>query len=357
MNFIQEFLKSINIGEFQQIPLYVVGFAIVFAVLFGLYLIAIKVIKKLHRKSEGDFFFNVIQKLKFPSLLLIFLVSMIAPMAALNPESELIGMIDKLLVLLAIAAGAWALIRGVGLFKNYVLSRYDPESDNNLKARKVYTQIKLIERVSIAVIIVVAIGLGLTTFDGIRKIGAGLLASAGIAGVILGLAAQKILGAILAGLQIAITQPIRLDDVVIVEGEWGKIEEINLTYVVVRIWDERRLVVPTTYFMEQPFQNWTRESSDLLGTIYVYTDYKYPVEELRAELEKICEQSEDWDRKVCVTQVTGATESSMEIRALVGASDSSKLWSLRVFVREKLIEFVKNSRPEFLPRTRVELEK
>ncbi len=172
-----------------------------------------------------------------------------------------------------------------------------------------------------------------------------------------GLAAQKTIGTIIAGLQIAFTQPIRLDDVVIVEGEWGRIEEITLTYVVVRIWDLRRLIVPITYFIETPFQNWTRTSADILGTVFLYVDHTVPIDAVRAELQKILEASEAWDRKVCVLQVTNTSERAVELRALMSAADASLAWNLRCEVREKLVEFIRRDYPHALPRLRAELEK
>ena len=193
-------------------------------------------------------------------------------------------------------------------------------------------------------------------FESVRSVGVSIFASAGIAGLIIGLAAQKALGSILAGLQIAITQPIRLDDVVIVENEWGWIEEINLTYVVVRIWDKRRLVVPSTYFLDRPFQNWTRTSADILGTVFIYTDYTIPFEPLRKELTRLLESSPHWDGKVNVLQVTDAKETTLEIRALMSAATSPLAWDLRVYIREKLIEFIQKEYPQCLPRTRVVLQ-
>jgi small-conductance mechanosensitive channel len=193
------------------------------------------------------------------------------------------------------------------------------------------------------------------TFEKVRQLGAGILASAGIAGIIVGLAAQKSLGTLLAGIQIAIAQPIRLDDVVIVEGEWGRIEEITLTFVVVRIWDQRRLVLPITYFLDKPFQNWTRVSAELLGTIFLYVDYTVPVEALRQELQRIVESDERWDRRVVGLVVTNVSERTVELRALISAADSGRAWDLRCHVREKLVEFVRDNYPQALPRLRAEL--
>jgi small-conductance mechanosensitive channel len=190
----------------------------------------------------------------------------------------------------------------------------------------------------------------------VRQFGASILASAGIAGIVVGFAAQRSIATLLAGFQIALTQPIRIDDVVIVEKEWGRIEDITLTYVVVRVWDLRRLVVPITYFIEQPFQNWTRSSADILGTVFLYVDYSVPLEPLRAEFTRILEHSRFWDGKVNVLQVTNAKEQTLEIRALASAADASLAWDLRCEIREKLITFVQQTFPDSLPRLRASLD-
>ena len=189
-----------------------------------------------------------------------------------------------------------------------------------------------------------------------RHVGTSILASAGIASVIIGFAAQRSLGTLVAGLQIAITQPIRIDDVVIVENEWGRIEEITLTYVVVRIWDLRRLVVPISYFLEKPFQNWTRVSAHLLGTVMLHVDYTVPLNVMREELDRILEQSKLWDHKVKVLQVTDTTDRTLELRALVSAGNASAAWDLRCEVREAMVDFLQRNYPECLPRTRAAVE-
>lgn len=251
---------------------------------------------------------------------------------------------------------AWLLIRIVYFLEGCILSRFDVNVKNNLQARKVHTQLKVFKRIVIIVVFVLAFGTMLMTFERIRQLGTMIIASAGIAGIVIGLAAQKTITTFIAGLQIAILQPIRVDDVVIVEGEWGRIEEITLTYVVVRIWDLRRLIVPITYFIEKPFQNWTRISADILGTVFLYTDYTVPVDALREELQRILEASDYWDRKVCVLQVTNTTERSMELRALMSSGDASTAWNLRCEVREKLVDFVRREYPDALPKVRAELE-
>lgn len=258
---------------------------------------------------------------------------------------------------LFIACSSWILIELVHLFKARLLKRYDISQEDNLKSRKLHTQINLLEKVIVFLIILTAVGLILISIESIREIGIGIFASAGVVGIIIGLSAQKIVGALLAGIQIAITQPFRVDDAVVVENEWGWIEEINLTYIVVRIWDKRRLVLPTTYFLDKPFQNWTRTSADILGTVFIYTDYMISFEALRKELTRLLHSCELWDKKVNVLQVTDSKESTLEIRILVSAKNSPTAWDLRVYIREKMIEFIQKNYPESLPKTRIILER
>lgn len=252
---------------------------------------------------------------------------------------------------------SWLLIVLMRTLKKSYLKRFDISREDNLESRKVYTQVNILEKVLTFIIILFSIGIVLLSFESIRKIGIGLFASAGVAGIIIGLSAQKVVGSLLAGIQIAITQPFRIDDAVLVENEWGWIEEINLTYVVVRIWDKRRLVLPSTYFLEKPFQNWTRTSADLTGSVFIYTDYTISFQALRDELSRLLNESDLWDKKVNVLQVTDSKESTLEIRILVSAKNSPTAWDLRVYIREKMIEFIQKNYPESLPRTRVLLEK
>lgn len=252
---------------------------------------------------------------------------------------------------------SWLLINVTYILNEMVALRFQVDVKDNLRARKIHTQLKVLRRITVIVIIIIASASMLMTFPKVRQLGAAIFASAGIIGIVVGLAAQKTIGTFIAGLQIAFTQPIRLDDVVIVEGEWGRIEEITLTYVVVRIWDLRRLIVPITYFIEKPFQNWTRISADILGTVFLYVDHTVPIDAVRAELQRILEGSESWDRKVCVLQVTNTSERTVELRALMSASDASLAWNLRCEVREKLVDFIRREYPHALPRLRAELEK
>lgn len=258
--------------------------------------------------------------------------------------------------ILIICGFTWCLLVLIKIGKIILLKQYDISKEDNLKARKVYTQINVLEKVANFIIIVLGIGLILISFESIRQIGVGLFASAGVAGIIIGFSAQKAIGTLIAGVQIAITQPFRLEDAVVVEGEWGWIEEINLNYVVVRIWDQRRLVLPSTYFLEKPFQNWTRSSSDIIGSVFIHTDYTISFDALRSELDRILELTDLWDKKVKVLQVTDAKEFTVETRILVSAKNSPTAWDLRVYVREKMVEFIQKNHPESLPKTRISLD-
>ena len=264
---------------------------------------------------------------------------------------------EHILAVILIALVAWLLIRSTFVLEDYVLHRFDVDVKDNLRARKIHTQFRVLKRIVIAVVGLLAFGTILMTFDRVRQLGTTILASAGVVGIVVGMAAQRTIATFIAGLQIAVTQPIRVDDVVIVENEWGRIEEITLTYVVVRIWDLRRLIVPITYFIERPFQNWTRTSADILGTVFVYADYTLPIDVLRDQLQNILKQSEHWDGKVCVLQVTNASDRTMELRALMSAADASAAWTLRCEVREKLIDFIRKEYPRSLPKVRAELNR
>ena len=266
------------------------------------------------------------------------------------------SMFGTALTLVLIAVTAFLLYQCVHAAERLVLQRYRIDATDNLEARAVYTQVTVLKKIAVAVIAIFTLASMLMVFESVRQFGASILASAGIAGIIIGFAAQRSIATLLAGLQIAMTQPIRLDDVVIVEGEWGRIEEITLTYVAVRVWDQRRLIVPITYFIEQPFQNWTRRSADILGTVFLHVDYRAPLDAIRHELDRILRESPYWDGKVKVLQVTEAREHTMEIRALASAADASLAWDLRCEVREKLIAFLQRHHPDSLPRVRAELQ-
>lgn len=294
------------------------------------------------------------RNLRRPARFLGVVVGLNIAIAFIEVSERVAGNLSILFESLIYVFGGWALIELTDVVSDLVRDRYRLTKENNLTERKIITQFQYIKRVVSVVVFIVAVAFILLQFDKVRELGTGLLTSAGVAGIIIGLAAQKSIANLLAGFQLAFTQPIRIDDVVIVENEWGRVEEITLTYVVVRIWDERRLVVPLNYFNEKPFQNWTRSSSQLLAYVFLYTDYRVPVDALRQKFTELLEGNPLWDQRVNVVQVTNADRHTMEIRALASARNASEAWDLRCQVREGLITFIQKEYPESLPRTRVE---
>lgn len=290
-----------------------------------------------------------------PAKLILPLAFMLFASPGLPLRDDYLQASQHLIVILLIGSVTWLIVSLMGVVEELLDARYSIDVADNLASRRIKTQVHVLRRTAATVVTIIGFAVVLMTFPTIWNIGAGLFASAGAAGLIVGLAAKPTFSSLLAGIQIALTEPIRLDDVVIVEGEWGRIEEITATYVVVRIWDQRRLVLPLSYFIEHPFQNWTRNSSEILGTVFLHVDYTLPVEELRNELKNILESTPLWDGRVWRLHVTDAKERTVELRALVSARDSSDAWDLRCLVREKLIEFIQARYPESLPRTRAEL--
>jgi small-conductance mechanosensitive channel len=264
--------------------------------------------------------------------------------------------IDRTVDIALTISFASLLIRAIRVFEDYVYHTYDLNKIDNLKERKIRTQIQFIRKLLVLVIIFVTIAIILLSFSGLRKIGTGLLTGVGIGSIFIGLAAQTSLGNLLAGFQIAFTQPIRIDDVLVVEGEWGRVEDITLTYVVLRIWDQRRLILPINYFIQKPFQNWTRISADILGTVFLYMDYSLPLEPIRAEFMRLLTTSPLWDGKVNVVQVTDAKEKTMEVRFLMSSKNSSEAFDLRCYIREHLITFIQKNYPDSLPKFRTDAQ-
>jgi small-conductance mechanosensitive channel len=259
------------------------------------------------------------------------------------------------LVIALVVAGAWLAERVVRVAEDALMRRLDVDVPDNLRARRARTQVRVVGRVVTLGIIVLALAIVLLTFPQGRTIGASLLASAGIAGILAGVAARSTVGNFIAGLQIAFAEPIRLDDAVVVEGEWGNVEEITLTYVVVRIWDRRRLVLPSSYFVEHPIENWTRYSADIVGTVFLHVDYATPVDEVRAEFERVVAASKLWNGQTSILQVVDTTERTMVLRAVVSADSAPNAWDLRCEVREQLLAWLQREHPEALPRLRAEL--
>jgi small-conductance mechanosensitive channel len=259
--------------------------------------------------------------------------------------------IEQIFTLFTIGAVAWALIAATTITTAIIGSNCKLGVDDGAHAREMETRVSILSRVTVTLIVILATAAALMTFPSVRAIGTTLLASAGLAGIAAGLAARPILENLIAGVQVAFTQPIRLGDAVIVENEFGHIEQITTTYVVVRCWDRRRLIVPLTYFIDKTFQNWTRQGSELIGSVLIYTGYNLPVDELRTELAAYVKLNPRWDGEVVALQVVESTENNMQLRILVSAKNAAELWDLRCEVREHLIHFLQTTYPQSLPGT------
>jgi len=307
------------------------------------------------RKTVAPAHPSILRRFRKPALCLFLIAATMLAIPAFGISEYLNGVVEHVLHICFILCMAWLLIAAVYAVEDILMRRYDITAADNLRARRARTQMTVMRRLAIAFIGLLAIGLILYTFNNTRlwQYGAGLLASAGLASLALAAAAKSTVSNLLAGIQIAFTEPIRLEDVVIVEGQWGWIEEITAAYVVVRIWNLQRLIVPLSYFIDHPFQNWTRTSANLLGNFYIYADYTCPVEPLREELTRVLQATPMWDGKVNVLQVTDLFQQTMQIRALMSAADSSTLWNLRCLVREKMIDFLQKNYPHCLPKQRV----
>jgi small-conductance mechanosensitive channel len=311
--------------------------------------------KRIANRKEGKFYQLLVTRQERPTRLLLPLLALMGVIPWLPVSQIIVSRLNHVVGLLLIASIAWLLVTMLDVLQDYIEHRQTLAVGDSLTARRIRTQVQVLRHIAAVVIVVITIAIMVMTFPSARHVGESLFASAGLAAVVAGLAARSMLSNLLAGVQIALSQPIRLEDVVIVEGEWGWIEEITMTYVVVRVWDLRRLILPISYFIEKPFQNWTRNTADLLGTVFIYADYTLPVDEVRQELQRILQSSGMWDGKVWGLQVTNATDRTLELRALMSAASGSAAWDLRCYVREKLIAFLQQNYPESLPRTRGEI--
>ncbi|WP_082512439.1 mechanosensitive ion channel domain-containing protein [Afipia sp. Root123D2] len=273
----------------------------------------------------------------------------IAPISD-NAAATLSGILNVAFIALL----GWVALTAVQISSQIYLRQFRLDTEDNLLARKHVTQVRILKRAIDVLIVIMTFGAALMSFEAVRQYGVSLFASAGVAGLAIGLAARPLLSNLIAGIQIAVTQPIRLDDVVIVEGEYGTVEEITTTYVVIKLWDWRRMVVPLSHFIEKPFQNWTRETSALIGSVFLYVDYSVPTEKLREKLMEIVRASPLWDGRVVALQVSDTKDRTVELRALVSAGSAPATWDLRCEVREKLIAYLQQDYPEALPRTRHE---
>ena len=257
--------------------------------------------------------------------------------------------------LLLLAGFTWLAQRAVSGVAQGIVAQHPVDVEDNLNARRVHTQTRLLARTVSFMVVMAGLSLMLMTFPGARQLGTSLLASAGVIGIVAGIAARPVFSNLIAGLQLALAQPLRIDDVLIVKGEWGRVEEITGTYVVLKLWDQRRLIVPLQWFIENPFENWTRSNAQIIGTVFVWVDYRMPLEPLREAARRACEAAAEWDQRLCLLQVTEAGERSMQLRLLVTSANSSLNWDLRCKVREALIDFMQRDYPQYLPLMRAEL--
>jgi small-conductance mechanosensitive channel len=288
-----------------------------------------------------------------PFRALVLLVSLWIAFALAFPDRDWIDTIDQIFTMAVIAAGAWLAIALVRFATDLAIGRYRIDVPDNRVARRIRTQTLILRRLAIAVIVVIAIGAALLTFPAVRTVGASLLASAGIASIVAGLAAQSVLANMFAGVQLVFSDALRVDDVVVVEGEWGRVGEITLSYVVLDLWDDRRLVLPCTYFTTKPFQNWTRQGSELLGAVELDLDWRVSPSRMREQLVEVLADTALWDGRASVLQVTEATGGLVRVRILVTASDAPTLFDLRCYVREAMVSWVQRTMPAALPVQRV----
>jgi len=295
----------------------------------------------------------IVDALKFPFLVLLLWIMISIFTQTMFFDKTYRPAIDHVLMILFIMTVGWILIKGTRILFFYLESKLQLKKPGNFKARGSLTKLTIFERMITILILIITVAVCLMTFDKIRNVGIGLLSSAGIAGIVIGFAAQKSLGSIMAGIQIAITQPIKLDDWVVVVGQGGNIEEINLTYVVVKLWDERRLILPISYFLDNPIENWTRNTSNITGSVYLYLDFKMPLAPLREKLQEILKGNPKWDGRTSAFDVTNMTDNHLEIRLLVSSENSGDNWNLQVELREKMVEYIQQNYPQYFVRTRI----
>ncbi len=348
---------ALGLETWQWIGLFVIAI-IAWAIGRALAYLLLRVASRVTRRTTATWDDSVLDALRPPSRFFFSLVTFGNLLAPLALPSEATLIVTQTVDTILIGAIGWTAIRLTTVLAAYLELRVRAESsasiEDRLRARGIETFVRVLRRVISVALGIVTIALMLTRFETARNVGVSMLASAGLASVVLGFAAQRTFGSLIAGIQLSATQPIRIGDVVIIEKEYGTIEEITLTYVVVKIWDERRLIVPMSRFLEHPFENWTKTSAEIHGTVYLHVDWATPIDEIRAEALRLIEQHPNWDGRTKSLQVTGATDRTVEVRVLASASDSGKLWTLRVDVREGLLKWLQATEGgRFLPRVRV----
>lgn len=318
--------------------------------------IIFRLAKLIFAKREESSLKRTLSLVQYPFKALIFLIALNFVRINLQMNFPEVKRFEHFIYLIFLAVFAWLSIAVVNAIQSGMIHKYNINNSDSVKARKIHTQIKVFKNLLVFLIVFFTVSVALLSFETIRQLGVSLLASAGVAGVIIGFAAQKSISMLLSGFQLAITQPIKLDDVVIVEGERGRVEEITLTYVVVVLWDMRRMVLPVNYFIDMPFQNWSHKSTDLIGNVIIYVDYNFPVDVLREYMTKFLQKSSHWDGDVNRLLVTDCTEKSMQLKALASGKDTTSVRALQVELREELITFIQKNYPNSLPKNRYILE-
>ncbi|MEN3793677.1 mechanosensitive ion channel domain-containing protein [Fulvimarina sp. MAC3] len=317
----------------------------------GLHKLAMRLVRK--ALGRRDYWRAMLLRTKGPTRLAFLILFISAAVKAAPFRAYDAEIMSRFLGVGFICLVGWTLVRALQIAADLHLRRFRIEDDDNLLARKHVTQIRILLRAATVLLTVITAAAVLMTFDSVRQYGVSLLAAGGAAGIVVGLAAQPVLSNLLAGIQIAITQPVRIEDAVVVEGEWGWVEEITMTYAVVRLWDWRRLVLPIRYFIENPFQNWTRENGAIIGSVMLRLDFTAPISAIREKAAELAAASPLWDRRVVNVQVSDASGETLEVRILVSANTSPKTWDLRCEMREKLIEWLQAEHPACLPRQRM----
>jgi small-conductance mechanosensitive channel len=297
----------------------------------------------------------VVHQILRPTRFVLPLLALQLVWAAAPDDFALITQVRHATALILLASLTWLVSRAVDGVAQGIIAQNPFELENNRDARRIQTQTRLLKRTANFMVFMAGLSLMLMTFPGARNLGASLLASAGVIGIVVGIAARPVFSNLIAGLQLALAQPIRLGDVLVVKDEWGRVEEITGTYVVLNIWDERRLIIPLQWFIENPFQNWTRSSADITGSVFLWVDYRMPLEPLRQAANDCCAAAPEWDKRLCLLQVVEAGERSIKLRVLVTSVNSSLNWDLRCKVRETLVDFMQRHYPQHLPLMRAEL--
>jgi len=342
----------IDLDALQLSPWLATAVAAVVAVAAAALVHRLAVIVTLRATRSAPLLRSIVQTCSPVMQVLLPLVALQLVWQAATNEQRYIDSVRHLNGLAVIGCTTWLVMAAIQGLASGIIARHPADVEDNLQARRIATQARVLARTAMTGVFMAGLSLMLMTFPGARQVGASLLASAGVVGLVVGIAARPVFSNMIAGLQIALAQPIRIDDVLIIEGEWGRVEEITGTYVVLRIWDERRLIIPLQWFIENPFQNWTRTSSEILGTVFLYADYRLPLDPLRAELDRILETAPEWDKRVKVLQLTDVTERTIQIRVLVSARSSGLAFDLRCRVREGLVTYIQREFPDCLPQVR-----